>query len=123
VKTPRTPTGLKGPGRRLWTESTELYTYNPSEKLILEKACRSADRLARLEKAEAELTNPVVHGARGAVYVHPLGEEIRRETVLLSRLLEQIRPPGEAEKVGATPNKTRAQRAAEARWSGSGRAS
>jgi hypothetical protein len=119
----KTPTGLKGPGRRLWAESTELYTYNPSEMLILEKACRSADRLARLEKAEAELTSPVVHGSRGAVSMHPIGEEIRRETVLLTRLLEQIRPPGEAEQVGSTPAKTRAQKAAEARWGSSGRAS
>jgi hypothetical protein len=118
----KTPMGLKGPGRRLWTESTELYTYNPGEMMILEQACRSADRLARLEKIEAELTNPVLHGSRGGVSVHPVMEEIRRETVLLSRLLEQIRPPEDTSEFGARAASKRAQKAAEARWN-RGRAS
>jgi hypothetical protein len=45
------PTGLKAPGRGLWTAVAGPYVLTPAELEMLGQACRTADELDRLEKA------------------------------------------------------------------------
>lgn len=44
------PKGLGGRGRRLWREITEAHELDPMQRVLLEEACRCADRLDRLEE-------------------------------------------------------------------------
>jgi hypothetical protein len=80
------------------------------------------DRLARNEKIEAELDERVVTGSRGQVAMHAITKEIRDDTSLLIRLLEQLNMPDEADEFGVKAATKRAQKAANARW-GRGEAS
>lgn len=43
------PKGLGARGRRLWNEVTEEHDLDPVQRVLLEEACRCADRLDRLE--------------------------------------------------------------------------
>jgi hypothetical protein len=45
------PTGLSDRGERLWTAVMKDYSLDPGAELVLEEACRMADRLERLHKA------------------------------------------------------------------------
>jgi hypothetical protein len=47
----RAPAGLASRGRRLWREMHEVAEFNPAETVLLEEACRIADRLDRLDAA------------------------------------------------------------------------
>ncbi|QCR54945.1 hypothetical protein C1N80_06230 [Brachybacterium sp. SGAir0954] len=44
------PKGLGSRGRRLWREITEEHDLDPMQRVLLEEACRCADRLDRLEE-------------------------------------------------------------------------
>lgn len=44
------PKGLATRGRRLWREIAEEHTLDAMQKVILEEACRTADRLDQLEE-------------------------------------------------------------------------
>jgi hypothetical protein len=113
--------GLAAPGRRFWREVMEGYTLDPDDRMILEKACRVLDRLARKEKVEAELAERgelVVGGSRGQPAMHPICEDLRRDNLLLSRLVEQLALPNRDQEIGTNVASKRAQKAAQARWSG-----
>lgn len=43
------PKGLGARGRRLWKDITEEHELDPMQRVLLEEACRCADRLDRLE--------------------------------------------------------------------------
>lgn len=45
----QTPKGLSARGRRLWQEINEGHELDPMQKVLLEEACRSADRLDMLD--------------------------------------------------------------------------
>lgn len=69
----RIPAGLEAPGRRLWRDaSTVKPRMSPGDALLLEKACRIADHLARVEEViDGEpFVEYVVDGERydGAVF-------------------------------------------------------
>ena len=44
------PKGLATRGRRLWREITEAHELDPMQTVMLEEACRCADRLDKLEE-------------------------------------------------------------------------
>ena len=44
------PKGLGARGRRLWREITEAHELDPMQVVLLEEACRCADRLDKLEE-------------------------------------------------------------------------
>ena len=44
------PKGLGTRGRRLWREITEAHDLDPMQVVLLEEACRCADRLDKLEE-------------------------------------------------------------------------
>lgn len=121
----RRPPGLGAAGRRLFAELTDGVVYDHGERVIVEKACRTADDLARLERelAGAPLT---VAGSTGQVRPHPLLAEVRAFRALLAGLLRQIAPPeglfddDEARAARDVDRSSRARRAARARWGSPG---
>lgn len=44
------PEGLGARGSRLWDQITELHDLDPAQTVMLEEACRSADRLEELDR-------------------------------------------------------------------------
>lgn len=44
------PKGLAARGRRLWREISEAHELDPTQRVLLEEACRCADRLDKLEE-------------------------------------------------------------------------
>lgn len=48
--TKQAPKGLGTRGRRLWREITEAHELDPMQVVLLEEACRCADRLDKLEE-------------------------------------------------------------------------
>lgn len=43
------PPGLSERGRRMWTQSVEAWSLTPAHLVLLEEACRTADRCALLD--------------------------------------------------------------------------
>jgi hypothetical protein len=50
VTTPKAPVGLQARGKRMWTESLQAWSLTPAHLVLLEEACRTADRLELLDK-------------------------------------------------------------------------
>jgi hypothetical protein len=117
----RPPTGLKAPGKRLWVEVAEAYELDPDDLVILGKVCRLIDRVARWERLEAELDDPIVTGSAGQPMMHPLANAIRQDYLAIGRLFDQLRLPDVDEVIGRNVASKQAQKAARARWGGRGR--
>jgi hypothetical protein len=85
------PRGLKTGGKRLWTAVTATWELERHEVELLTQACRTVDRLDRLEAAgrDAPLT---IDGRANPVLV-----ESRQQSIALARLLAALRLPDEAE--------------------------
>lgn len=47
---PRAPVGLQARGRRMWTESLTTWSLTPAHLVLLEEACRVADRCELLDR-------------------------------------------------------------------------
>jgi hypothetical protein len=47
---PKAPPGLQARGRRMWRESLEASSFAPGHLVLLEEACRVADRLEVLDR-------------------------------------------------------------------------
>jgi hypothetical protein len=114
----RPPSGLKAPGKRLWSAVAGLYVLTPAELANLAEACRTCDELDRLERAVRALSELVVNGSTGQPKVHPLLEEVRRHRLLLERLTSALNLPDQDEEVGSRAGSRHARRAAEGRWKG-----
>jgi hypothetical protein len=91
VTKPYKPRGLNAAATRLWERVTSVYDLDASpEKVpILEHACRTADDLARFERAmvNAPLT---VKGSAGQTCINPIQSEIRFARSLLAQLLARL---------------------------------
>jgi hypothetical protein len=100
VTKPRKPRGLKAAGTRLGESVVNDYAIElERQKLpILEAACRTADDLARFERAmvNAPLT---VKGSAGQACINPIQSEIRFARALLAQLIARLsfEPPLEEE--------------------------
>lgn len=90
--TPNAPDGLLERGRRLWSDVTEAMELETHEELLLLEACRTADRLDRLD-AEAANAPLTVTNARGDQVANPLLVEARQQGIVLARLLAALRIP------------------------------
>lgn len=96
----RPPTGLRGPGKRLWQRVMATYVLTPAELLILEQTCRTADELLILERAVRELKelpDLLVNGSMMQPKAHPLLEEVRRHRALLDKLTASLNLPNAGE--------------------------
>jgi hypothetical protein len=74
---PKPPTGLRPPGRKLWTAVAARYVLTAAETEMLGQACRTADELDRLEKAVRALPELTTTGSTGQIKPHPLLAEVR----------------------------------------------
>lgn len=98
--TPKAPSGLDARGRRLWREMHALVDFNPAETVLLEEACRMADRLDRLDRvltSSSELVRLRVDGNGGeAVFVvDGAMAEARQQANVLKQLIASLRLPDE----------------------------
>jgi hypothetical protein len=86
------PAGLSVSGLRLWESVARDYELDVHEELLLLQACRTADRLDRLEVEAAD--GPVtVANHRGDSVAHPAMIESRQQSITLARLLAALRLP------------------------------
>jgi hypothetical protein len=84
---PKRPDGLGQAGQRLWEAVLSRYELAQHEALLLEQACRVADRLDQLaDMVEAE--GLLVEGR-----THPALVESRAQQITLARLLAALRVP------------------------------
>jgi|SRR5829696_5551550 hypothetical protein len=112
----RPPSGLKAPGRRLWTAVAGLYILTASEVEMLRQACRTADELDRLERAVRALPELTTTGSTGQLKPHPLLAEVRAHRQLLERLTTALNLPDDTEEVGTRASSRHARKAAKGRW-------
>lgn len=89
---PKCPPGLKTAGRALWRDVLASYDLDVHEELLLLQACRTADRLDRLE-VEASAGPVTVTNYRGDQVPNPAITESRQQSITLARLLAALRLP------------------------------
>jgi hypothetical protein len=92
MNAPKTPPGLGSSGRRLWKSALGDYEFDVHEEILLLQACRTADRLDRLE-TEAAQGAVTVANFRGDQVAHPAMVEARQQSITLARLLAALRMP------------------------------
>jgi hypothetical protein len=85
------PHGLKTGGKRLWTAITARWELEQHEAELLTQACRTVDRLDRLQAAAVDC--PLVVDGKA----NPLLVEARAQSIALARLLAALRLPDDAE--------------------------
>ncbi len=112
---PRAPKGLGKDGRQLWRSVLATYRLRPDEVLLLEKAARTADDVARLE-AVLEGQPLTVSGSTGQPRAHPLLIELRGMRALLAQLLRQLHLPDAVSKGEPLTASEQARKAALVRW-------
>jgi hypothetical protein len=111
---PKSPSGLKAEGRRLWREITGTYELRADELRLLEDACREIDVIDRVQQA---LDSPdgdlMVKGSQGQLVASPLLQELRQHRTVLRHLFAALRLPEE----GAGEDRSAKARAAvNERW-------
>jgi hypothetical protein len=92
------PAGLGSAGKTLWRSILRVYELNPAELLLLERACRCADRLASIDTLIAA-SKPLVVGSVGQVRPNPLYRQALEADAMLSKLLTDLHLPGEVSTV------------------------
>jgi len=114
VTAQRAPSGLGPAGRRLWRRLCQTVVWRPDELEVLEQAARTADQVAELERAAAQV--PVlVLGSRKQLIVNPVLQELRLTRQALAAFLSRLDVPEPADPDALTPSQ-RGRRAAAARW-------
>ena len=110
------PTGLRAPGKQLWSAVSAKYVLTPAELTNLAEACRTKDELDRLERAVRALPELTTAGSTGQLKPHPLLAELRAHRLLLERLTGALNLPDEDEESGLRPGQRHARTAAQGRW-------
>lgn len=102
MTTLRAPSGLATKGRKLWKEILELHDLGPAEIVILEEACRIADRLDKLNAALGDELGDWLNlrlnddGTEIRVVVDGALSEARQQANVLKQLVAALRLPDEA---------------------------
>ena len=113
----RQPNGLKTQGKALWQSVVKVYVLRPDEIRILERACRTMDRIDEMDRRlKAEGLTSV--GSMGQDVAHPLLGEVRQHEATFARLMKQLDLPDEPGEMGpqAQQRAAAARSAAQARW-------
>lgn len=125
------PRTLRTSGKKLWQDVTKEYDLRPDEYRILEDACRQADLVDELAKAQ-DSEDLMIQGSMGQMILHPLIAEVRQHRTTLSNLLAKLKLPdlmldeggsgdgdsGESAPAAAGNDRAaKARAAANARWS------
>jgi hypothetical protein len=120
---PKAPRGLKREGRKLWRDIQQAYDFTeaPEKVTLLERACRTADVVDRLQKIVDEATDLRVKGSQGQPVSIPEIGELRQYSTLLANLLKSLTLPDEDETAGNGLTRSQIGRlGAKARWGGAG---
>lgn len=88
---PKTPTGLKAAGKKLWESSIAEFELAQHELAMLEEACRIRDYIRDLDKAVRDdgVMIPSSQGSR----LHPAIAEGRQQRLALARMLATLQIP------------------------------
>jgi len=101
VAVPRIPGGLGIKGSRLWREVCKLHELAPPELVLLEEACRIADRLDRLDALLSGESDTWLRfkvnddGSEVSVVVDSALSEARQQANVLKQLVAALRLPDE----------------------------
>jgi phage terminase small subunit len=95
VSITRAPSGLKGPGKRLWASVLADFELAEHEAAQLAEACFVRDRIEQL-RAQVDTDGPMIESSQGA-RLHPCIAEIRAQQLALARLLATLGVPPLAE--------------------------
>lgn len=95
MSTTRAPTGLKGPGRRLWASVVAEFELAEHEAAQLAEACFVRDRIDQLRHQVD--TDGLMIGSSQGVRLHPAVAEVRAQQLALARILATLRVPPLAE--------------------------
>jgi hypothetical protein len=110
-ETPKPPSGLRAPGRRLWEAIAGQYELDEHEVALLVETVRTVDLCEKLEE-RVRADGPLVDTPQG-LKAHPAAVEARQQRIALARLLAALRMP--AGDVGDQVQGRRAQRRVGAR--------
>lgn len=86
-----TPPGLGDRGRRLWGESLAIWSLTPAHLVLLEEACRIADRLDLLNTMVRALSGDVNPDVAQFADISGLLAESRQQSSALKLLLAEVR--------------------------------
>ncbi len=115
---PRPPKALAAAGRALWrriaSDLDDELVFDGRDLLVLERACRLADRMVALE--DSIVRDGAVGDTDAGPRLNPAVTELRQSDVALMRLLSMLDLDDDA--VPQTPTARRARRAAQTRWAG-----
>src|SRR5687767_3891759 len=108
MATVRVPSGLATRGKRLWKELTEKTSMNAAELVLLEEACRTADRLDKLDELLrldheqwVELRDLKGRDDVMEIVMNSALSEARQQANVLKQLIAALRLPDELS--GAKP--------------------
>jgi hypothetical protein len=111
---PKAPADLARAGKSLWVSIAGKYALRPDEITRLHAACRTADMVADLEKAWAELGRPyLTRGSMGQDVIHPLIGELRVQRAALDGALVRLKLPDDS---GDEPEVNQQRDAANSKW-------
>lgn len=102
MTTLREPDGLAAKGARLWADLTEAHEFGPADLVILEEACRIADRLDQLDGIVTGRSNFWARfrvneaGDEVRITVDAVLAEARQQAAILARLIASLRLPDAA---------------------------
>lgn len=95
---PRAPVGLQARGRRMWTDSLATWSLTPAHLVLLEEACRVADRCELLDKLIRTALKPPRRppeesggDSDGSAGITGLLAESRAQQTVLKGLLLELR--------------------------------
>lgn len=86
------PSGLRGPGMRLWSSVFDEFDLAEHELAQLEEACRVRDTIAALR--EQVNADGLMIGSSQGSRLHPAIAETRQQQLALARLLATLEVPG-----------------------------
>ena len=110
---PKTPQGLRAPGKRLWSSVVDEFDLDEHELAMLVESCRTVDVLDLLD-AKVRDEGPTVKGPQGTK-ANPALVEARQERIALARLLAVLRLPAGEEGADEKSGTRRPQRRVGAR--------
>jgi hypothetical protein len=106
MTTTKPPTGLRTPGRRLWSSVADEYDLEEHESAVLLEAARTVDLLETLN-THVQNDGAIIDTPQGT-RAHPAAVEARQQRIALARLLAVLRLPSGDEydsKPGARPQR------------------
>lgn len=89
---PRTPAGLRAPGRKLWAAVVGDFELAEHELSLLEEAARCRDRIDQL-RTQVDTDGVMIPSSQGS-RLHPAIAEVRQQQLALARLLASLQVPG-----------------------------